>query len=473
MNIEREKIILRNIQYNELFARKVIPFIKEEYFLQDDERLFFSRLYAYFIQYNKLPTMEAMVIDINSQVKVPQPTVDGALKLVEDFNANKSEPIDDVWLLDQTEEFCKDQALYLATMEIVQIQSSTDKNARLTRTAIPAIMQKALAVSFDTNVGHNYLEGFDARYDFYTQKSHKVPTHLATINMVTNGGPPRKTLNCVAAQTNAGKSILLCDLAANYMRMGYNVIYFTMEMEEMKISQRIDANLMDLDINQIDDKISKEQWAERANGVKSKCKGRLIVKEYPTSSANASHFRYALQELKQKQNFVPDVILVDYINICASVRYKNAAESYGYMKGVTEELRGLMVEFNAVGWTGVQFNRGGMNNSDADMTNLSESMGIAHTLDFLIALIIDDDMIAAGQVMFKQLKSRFGDVNKNPKFMIGLDRPKMRFYELNNNNVSWSGSSAPNKAPSAPAAPPLPKTTKPTTNSNNGKGIKI
>ena len=460
MSVEREKIILRNLQYDEVFLRKVIPFMKQEYFLQEDDRLYFTRLEKYFNKYNTLPTKEAMMLDFQD-LKEKQTTVESAMKMAEDFSKENKKPVDFNWLVNEAETFCQDKALYLAMMEAIKIME-TDKD-RLARTQLPDIMNKAVQVCFDSNVGHNYLLESDKRYEFYHTKSNKIKFHLESLNKVTNGGAERKTLNCVAAGTNAGKSILLCDLAANYMKSGLNVLYITLEMADMKIAQRIDANLMDVAINDID-KIPKIQWDERVASIRAKCKGKLIVKEYPTSGANASHFRFLIRELKQKQNFVPDVICVDYINICSSVRYKNAAESYGYMKGVTEEIRGLMMENDAIGWTGVQFNRAGINNSDADMTNTGESMGIVHTLDFLIALIATEDLITQGQVMIKQLKSRYGDVNTNQRFLVGLDRPKMRFFELNNSaltsNAPFSKAapnrSAPSSAKAASAAPNKP-----------------
>lgn len=466
MTIEIEKVILRNLQYNEDFARKVLPFIKEEYFLQDDDRLFFARLLKHFTDYNALPTKEAMILDIQN-LKLNIDTLRSAIRMSEDFSKDLAQPVNKDWLLEQTEEFCKDKALYLALQEAIQIKDGNNKS--LNKTAIPDIMAKALAVSFDSDIGHNYLKDTDKRYEFYTTKHNKVKFHLDSFNKITNGGAERKTLNAVVAGTNAGKSVFLCDLAANYLLDGYNVLYITLEMADMKIAQRIDANLMNMDINDIDT-MPKILWDEKVEAVKSRCKGKLVFKEYPTSGANAAHFRFLIRELKQKQNFIPDIIMIDYINITASVRYKNAAESYGYMKGVTEELRGLMVECNAIGWTGVQFNRQGINNSDADMTNTGESMGIVHTLDFLVALIVSEDLIQNGQVMIKQLKSRYGDVNKIPKFMVGLDRPKMRFYELTNSGTSYTPpkpvKSAPNRtspsAKSTPSAvpPPAPKNTK-------------
>ena len=465
MTVEVEKIILRNLNYNEDFARKVMPFIKEEYFLQDDERLYFSRLEKHFVEYNALPTKEAIILDIQD-LKLHADTVNSAVKMAEVFAEEQGTPVTTNWLMDEAEKFCKEKAVYLALMEAVQIQGGTSK---LGVSAIPDILMKACSVCFDSDVGHDYLNGFDKRHEFYTTKANKIKFHLDSFNKITHGGAERKTLNCIAAGTNAGKSIFLCDLAANYMKEGYNVLYITLEMADMKIAQRIDANLMNVDINDIE-KIPKLLWDEKAQAVRAKCKGKLYFKEYPTSGANASHFRFLIRELKQKQNFIPDVIMIDYINICASVRYKNAAESYGYMKGVTEELRGLMVETNAIGWTGVQFNRAGINNSDADMTNTGESMGIVHTLDFLVALIVSEDLIKNGQVMIKQLKSRYGDVNNISKFLIGIDRPTMRFFELNNSGMTYTPTPPIKSAPNRPTTTSVIPQSQPT---KTTKGVRI
>jgi hypothetical protein len=468
MSVEREKIILRNLQYDEIYMRKVIPFMKADYFIQDDDKLYYNTLENYFTKYNALPSREAVVLALRAMKGVPVSFITSALTMADDFDRDKATPVNIEWLVNESEEFCQDKALYLAMLESLKIMESSNKD-RLARTAIPEILTKANAVSFDSDIGHDYIKGFDERFAFYTQKTSKLRCHLESLNKITNGGFERKTLNCVAAGTNAGKSIFLCDLAANYMKAGLNVLYITLEMSDLKIAQRIDANLMNIDINDIA-KTPRLTWDEKAAMVRNQVKGKLVFKEYPTSGANAAHFRFLIRELKQKQNFIPDVIMVDYINICSSVRYKNAAESYGYMKGVTEELRGLMMEHNCVGWTAVQFNRAGINNSDADMTNTGESMGIVHTLDFLLALIVTEDMSKNGSVLFKQLKSRYGDVNTNTKFMVGLDRPKMRFFELTNPGLTNTPPSNTKSAPFRPSntiAATQPTPTKPL------KGVKL
>src|ERR1035437_1170981 len=326
MSVEREKIILRNLQYDEIYMRKVIPFMKADYFIQDDDKLYYNTLENYFTKYNALPSREAVVLALRAMKGVPVSFITSALTMADDFDRDKATPVNIEWLVNESEEFCQDKALYLAMLESLKIMESSNKD-RLARTAIPEILTKANAVSFDSDIGHDYIKGFDERFAFYTQKTSKLRCHLESLNKITNGGFERKTLNCVAAGTNAGKSIFLCDLAANYMKAGLNVLYITLEMSDLKIAQRIDANLMNIDINDIA-KTPRLTWDEKAAMVRNQVKGKLVFKEYPTSGANAAHFRFLIRELKQKQNFIPDVIMVDYINICSSVRYKNAAESY-------------------------------------------------------------------------------------------------------------------------------------------------
>lgn len=463
-----EQIILRNLQYDVDFARKTLPYLKEEYFLNPEEKIYFSKINSYYEKYNSGPNKEAMLVGLQD-MKLGNETFKSVIALVESIDADKDATVNKDWLLEQTEEFCKNKSLYLALTESINIADGNDKN--LSRTAIPDILSKALAVSFDTNIGHDYIKDTDKRFEYYNRKISKLKFHLESFNKITDGGAERKTINCVIAGTNVGKSIWLCDLAANYIVQGFNVLYITLEMAEEKIAQRIDANLLNVDIADIQ-KIPKLSWDDKIKKLKEKCTGRLIVKEYPTSSAHSGHFRFLCRELQQKQNFIPDVIIIDYINICASQRYKNRAESYGYMKGVTEELRGLAVETNTVLWSALQFNREGINNSDADMTNTGESMGIVHTLDFLVALIVTEQLISMGQVLIKQLKTRYGDITKMNQFVIGLDRPKMKFYELTNSAPSFT----PSKNTSGTANKPA-STYKPTINNKPsgapGKGIKV
>ena len=427
-NTSIENVILCNLQYNADYTRKVIPFLKKEYFSNPIERLYFERIEDFFKKYNALPTKDAISIDLQSQ-KVPQSIFDEAIKLAKEYElTNKKQVQDMAWLLENTERFCKDRSLYNALIEAVSI--SNGENKKLSTTAIPDILSKALSVSFDTNIGHDYISNADDRYDYYTRKVAKIPFHLDSFNKITGGGAERKTVNVIAAGTGVGKSMFMCDLSANYIKQGFNVLYITLEMAEEKIAQRIDANLMNLNISDVPE-LSKIMWDDRINTIKTKCLGKLKVKEYPTGSANVGHFRFLLRELKQKQNFIPDVIMVDYLNICGSALVKNKNDLYTYVKSVSEELRGFAVENNIILWTATQLNRDGIDNSDADLKNISESMGGPHTFDLLFALISTEDLAKLGQVLVKQLKNRYGDLFFNNKFNIGIDRAKMKFYDLN------------------------------------------
>lgn len=378
-----ETIILRNLQYNEDYARKVIPYIRENYFSVPAEKEYYNAIDRYFMKYNALPTKDALDIEFQN-LKIGEELFNGLSTLSGDISTKQNEKTKESqdWLLDTTEQFCKDKALFNALTEAISIaENSGDKNS-LSKTAIPALMNEALAVSFDQNIGHNYLADADERFDFYHQKRHKISTHLEMLNTITDGGPERKTVNCIAAGTGAGKSMLLCDLAAGYIRSGNKVLYITNEMAEEKISQRIDANLMNIDISKVAT-IDKNAWDTKIEKVKKMCSGELIVKEYPTSTAHVGHYRFLLKELEQKQNFIPDVIIIDYLNICASSKYSDKANSYGYIKSICEELRGLAVETNTCTWTATQVNRSGIDNSDIDLTNISECISI----DSLVELV--------------------------------------------------------------------------------------
>lgn len=463
-----EKIILRNLQYDVDFARKTLPYLKGEYFSDANERIYFSNISSHYEKYNSGPDKESIMVDIQG-MKLDDKTIKSVVSMAESMELDKNMVVNKQWLLEQTEEFCKNKSLYLALMESINVADGNSAN--LSRTAIPEILSKALSVSFDTNIGHDYIKDTDRRFDYYNRKVNKIKFHLDSFNKITDGGVEKKTINCVIAGTGVGKSIWLCDLAAHYITQGLNVLYITLEMSEEKIAQRVDANLLNVNISDIQ-KIPKLSWDEKITKLKEKCSGKLIVKEYPTSSAHAGHFRFLCRELQQKQNFIPDIIIIDYINICASQRYKNVAESYGYMKGVTEELRGLAVETNTVLWSALQFNRGGINNSDADMTNTGESMGIVHTLDFLFALIVTEQLISMGQVLAKQLKTRYGDITSMNQFVIGLDRTKMKFYELTNNSTSFTPNKPANTIQHKQITQSVPVVNNSSSNTP-GKGIKV
>lgn len=456
-----DSVILHNLQYNEDYARRVIPFLKDDYFFELKDRTYFSKLNDFFLKYNKLPDKDALLIDVQN-TKMDEETYKSVTQMVDHFALKGKPQTDTQWLVDQTEEFCKNKSLWLGMQEAIAILKGADNN-NLAKTAIPDILSKALAVSFDTNVGHDYVYDADKRFEFYHNKPDKVKFHLETLNKITNGGYEKGTLNAVMAGTNVGKSIWLCDIAANALRDGKNVLYISLEMAEMKIAQRIDANLMNIDINEVD-KMPKDLWDAKIAKFKDSWKSKLKFKQYPTSSAGANHFRFLLRELKQKQNFVPDIIIIDYLNITAAAKHKDRADSYGYLKCVSEEMRALGIEYNCPVWTGLQFNRSGNKNSDADMTNAGESFAIVHTLDFLLLMIVTEELINIGQVMFVQDKSRYGDVNNPKKFMVGLDRMKMRFYDLDNASIA----TGPQKTP------PIKQSNfgKPNVNKNNFLGVK-
>ncbi len=421
-----DHLILNSLLFNEEYARKVLPYLKEEYFEGAIEKQYFSLTSAFFQKYNALPKLTELDLEFRN-LKVDQDTYDGLVGLSDVFAKEKDTPINQDWLIEKSEKFCKDRALYLGLMESIAISQGENKN--LSTTSIPAIMQKALAVSFDSNLGHDYLKDIDKRFEFYKQKVHKIPFHLNILNRITDGGVEKKTLNCVVGETGAGKSIFLCDLAANYILAGEKVLYISLELREEKIAQRIDANLMDIVMNNIK-KLSEEQWAEKKEYIKEKVRGHLKIKEYPTSSGHVGHFRFLLQEYKQKHGFVPTIIIIDYINICASLRMKTKTSMYEWVKCISEEIRGLAVEEDVVCWSCLQFNSEGTDNSDPSMKNVGESRGVNHTLDFLLAMVKIEELTNMNQILFKQLKTRYGDVDENKKFILGLDKSKMRFYEL-------------------------------------------
>jgi len=430
MTIDIEKVILRNLQYNADFARKVLPYINENYFSTTTEQTYFSRLVEYFDKYNALPSKDALDIDIQS-LQISQDVFDGLAEQIKFSHDTKDTPTNQDWLLAVTEKFCKDRALFLALTECVNIAEGKGQDKSLSTTAIPDILTKALGVTFDTNVGHDYLLDTDARFEYNNRKTSKIPFPYDIFNTITGGGAELKTVNVIGASTGVGKSMMMCDLAAHYIRTGYNVLYITLEMSEFKISQRIDANLMNVPLA---DAISMPRplWDQKVEQIRAKCTGRLKVKEFPTGAAHVGHFRATLKELAQKNGFAPTIIFVDYMNICASAKFKDRSNSYGYVKSIAEELRGFAVEQNIMLWTATQLNRDGINNSDADLKNISESMGGPHTFDFLFAIITNEELAQLNQVLVKQLKSRYGDINHNSKFNLGIDRPKMKFYDLQN-----------------------------------------
>ena len=422
-----ETIILSKLISDEDYLRKVIPFIKDEYFTDTAEKLIYRYINDFVGKYNSLPTIDAINIalqnDRNVNEKEYQHVVEKLTALDDEVDANEK------WLLDQTEKFCKDRAVYNAIMQSIQIIDGVDKVH--SQDGIPSILQDALSVGFDNNVGHDYLDNADGRFDFYHRDETKLPFDLEMFNKITNGGLPNKTLNIALAGTGVGKSLFMCHMAAGALGMNKNVLYITLEMAEERIAERIDANLMNVNIQELKD-LSKSMFDQRIAKIRSKTEGRLIVKEYPTASAHVGHFKALLNELQLKRNFKPDVIFIDYLNICASSRYKasSGANSYTVIKGIAEELRGLAVEFDLPIVSATQTTRSGYANSDVELTDTSESFGLPATADLMFALISTEELEKMSQLMVKQLKNRYNDPAMNKRFMVGIDRGKMKLYDL-------------------------------------------
>ena len=429
MNANIEQTILRNILTDEEYMRKVLPFIKPDYF-QGVYRSLFKEAGKYVAKYNKLPTSETLQIELqesNLQGEVYTMAMDVIPSLF------TKEPIDETWLLDSTEKWCQDRALYNAVMESITIIDG--KHESLTKNALPDILSKALGVSFDKNVGHDYVENAEQRYEFYHTEEDRIPFDLELFNTITKGGVPRKTLNIALAGTGVGKSLYMCHVAASALAEGRNVLYITMEMAEERIAERIDANLLNVPIDQLD-KMSKDMFTTKVANLARKTNGKLIIKEYPTGSAHTGHFRALLNELKLKKQFEPDIIFVDYLNICASSRMKGmggAINSYNYIKAIAEELRGLAVEFDVPLFSATQTTRSGYSNSDVGLEDTSESFGLPATADLMFALISTEELEQMGQMMVKQLKNRYNDPTYHKRFVIGVDRSKMRLFDVEEN----------------------------------------
>lgn len=405
--------------------RKALPFIQPEYFGEKEDRVIFSAISEYISTYNRVPTLSALKIDVGNLDSLNE----NEFKEIQSKINSFEDDVDEDWLLDKTEDFCKDRALFNAIKQVIKIADDNDKN--LSKGAIPQIMTDALGVSFDTHIGHDYLEDMSARYDFYHEKQKRKPFSLEILNKVTKGGVPAKTLTVLLAGTGVGKTLAMTNEAAFDFKSGLNVLYITMEMAEERISERIDANLMGVTIDELH-QMPKDAYEKKMARIISNSPGRLIVKEFPTSSAGAAHFRHVLNELRLKKNFVPDVIYIDYLNICTSTRFKVGANysSYVFIKSIAEELRGLAVEFNVPIITATQTNRDGINAGDIDMTNVSESIGVAQTVDLMLALISTEELKLLNQLLIKQLKNRFGDTGYWNKFVVGIDRAKMKLYDV-------------------------------------------
>ena len=420
-----ETTILSNLVYNEEYTRKVIPFLKEEYFQDGIEKVIFQTIWAYAEKYKSNPTLDALVIDVQDKAL----NEDQYKKSVDYLTEIEETPIDIDWLTDQTEQWCKDKAIYNAVLNSIQIIDGKVKDQ--TPDALPGILSEALSVSFDKHIGHDYMEQSADRYEYYHAKEEKIPFDLDFFNRITKGGLSNKTLNIALAGTGVGKSLFMCHVAASSLMQGKNVLYITLEMAEEKIAERIDANLMNITMDDMHD-LPRHMYENRFEKIQKKTTGNLIVKEYPTASAHCGHFRALFNELALKKDFKPDLVFVDYINICASSRFRAGANvnSYTYIKAIAEEMRGLAVEYNLPIMSATQTTRTGFVSTDVGLEDTSESFGLPATADFMFALISSDELNELNQMLVKQLKNRYADPTMNKKFILGVDRAKMRLYDV-------------------------------------------
>ena len=420
-----ETTILRNLVYNEEYARKTIPFIQSDFFEERSEKILFDEIVSFITKYDACATLEALNIEVENRTDLTAEEVKNIYEISKELN---DLPIDNQWLLDTTEKWCRDRAIYLALMESIHIADGNDEKRN--RDAIPSILSDALAVSFDNNIGHDYILNSDDRYEYYHRTEDKIPFDLEYFNKITKGGLPNKTLNIALAGTGVGKSLFMCHFASSVLLQGKNVLYITLEMAEEKIAERIDANLLNTAIQNLSE-LPKPMFDKKVAKIAKKTQGQLIIKEYPTAAAHSGHFKALLNELALKKSFKPDIIFVDYLNICASSRYRTGSNvnSYSYIKAIAEELRGLAVEANVPILSATQTTRSGYGSSDVDLTDTSESFGLPATADLMFALISTEELEGLGQIMVKQLKNRYNDPTIFKRFIIGVDRAKMRLYD--------------------------------------------
>ena len=420
-----EFLILKNLIHNEKYLRKSIPFIKSEYFEDPHQKMVYEEIFSFVEKYNELPTKEVLSIEVEKRDDINEDSFKSVTHLISCLDES---PVENEWLVDTTEKWCRDRAIYLALLDSIAIADGKDDKKG--RDAIPSILSDALAVSFDNHIGHDYLQDYEERYEFYHQKEEKIPFDLEFFNKITKGGLPNKTLNIALAGTGVGKSLFMCHVASASLLQDKNVLYITMEMAEEKIAERIDANLLNVGIQDIVD-LPKPMFSTKVNNITKKTMGTLIVKEYPTASAHSGHFKALLTELSLKKSFKPDIIFVDYLNICASSRYRANANvnSYSYIKAIAEELRGLAVETNVPIVSATQTTRSGYGSSDVELTDTSESFGLPATADLMFALISTEELEGLNQILVKQLKNRYNDPTIYKRFVIGIDRAKMRLYD--------------------------------------------
>tara|TARA_A100001011_G_scaffold205583_1_gene213728 strand:+ start:5297 stop:6682 length:1386 start_codon:yes stop_codon:yes gene_type:complete len=426
MALTIEQTILKNLIQNEEFIRKTLPFIKEEFFQERQEQYLFREIKEYFMKYSAGPTSEALLITIDEKDNIDAQLMSDISNLLKDVD-NDIEKTPYEWLLDTAEDWCKDRAIYNGVMDSIEIiKSEGDKS----KGEIPDILKQALSTSFDSNIGHDFLQDYESRFDFYHTEEEKIPFDLEMMNKVTKGGLPNKSLNICMAGTGVGKSLFMCHMASSSLLQGKSVLYVTMEMAEEKIAERIDANLLDISLNEIED-LPKDMYERKIKRVQDKTKGKLIIKEYPTASAHVGHLRHLLQELNLKKDFTPDIVFIDYLNICSSSRVRPGGQvnTYSYVKSIAEEMRGLAVEFDVPIMSATQTNRTGFVSTDIGLEDTSESFGLPATADFMFALMSTEELEELDQVMIKQLKNRYNDPTYNRRFVLGIDRAKMRLYD--------------------------------------------
>jgi replicative DNA helicase len=440
MNLEQK--ILKHLLLDEEYTRKTLPFIKGEYFQESSEKLLFDEIQNYVNKYNTMPTQEALAIEIDKRINLTDDQHKKTIALVKQITID-SEVSDTKWLIDATEDFCQEKAIYNGIMQSIQILDDKGKTEKLDKGSIPKILADALSVSFDNHIGHDFIDDAETRYDFYHKVERRIPFDLDYLNRITKGGLAEKSLNIVLAGTGVGKSLFMCHCAAANLTMGKNVLYITMEMAEERIAERIDANLMNVELDRLIG-MPKDVYLKKVETLREKTKGKLIIKEYPTASANVNHFAHLLNELKLKRQFVPDIIYIDYLNICSSARMKmgSSINSYTYIKAIAEELRGLAVEHKVPVVSATQTTRSGYTNSDVGLEDTSESFGLPATADLMFALISTEELADLNQIMVKQLKNRYSDPTTNKRFVIGVDRAKMKLYDAEESaqtNISDSG----------------------------------
>jgi replicative DNA helicase len=425
-----EMTILKNLIYNDSYVKVVLPFLKKEYFSNNMEKNVFSKISEFILNYENVPTYESLVIELNNSSSLREEELKGSLEILSEIRREKDEKVDKDWLINQTEKFCQERAIHNALLESIQIIDEKTKTSK-DKGSIPEILSDALSVSFDSHIGHDYTEDYVNRYDFYHMKEEKIPFDLEFFNKITKGGVSTKTLNIILAGTGAGKSLFMCHHAAACLNQGKNVLYITLEMAEEKIAERIDANLLNVNIDDLY-KLSKKEYERKIEGLRVKTNGKLIIKEYPTASASVLHFKSLLNELHLKRRFKPDIIFVDYLNICCSSRLKFGANvnTYSYVKSIAEELRGLAVEHKVPIFSATQTTRTGFTNTDPGLEDTSESFGLPATSDFMFALVATEELDKLNQIQVKQLKNRYSDPNRNKRFMVGIDRAKMKLYDV-------------------------------------------